>query len=219
MEWYIKVLKQYADFGGRARRKEYWMFTLFNVIIICALTLVMLIGTATKSSGLSIIGTVLYCGYALAIIVPSLAVCVRRLHDIGKSGWYYFIGLIPLVGGIILLIWFCKESQAGENEYGANPKELTSDNDDSTCDTVVLFAVIFMFVNRLFWVLIQKLYEQYYLTEWFKPVDALLGFVWAIIPISLAFAVKNKSKQMALFILGAIFFLYSMYAIITLLNN
>ena len=123
MNWYLKVLKQYADFSGRARRTEYWMFTLFNVIIIFALALVMTAGIAAGSSFLSVIGIVLYYGYALAIIVPSLAVGVRRLHDIGKSGWYYFIGFIPLVGAIILLVWFCQDSQAGENEYGPNPKE------------------------------------------------------------------------------------------------
>ena len=68
----------------------------------------------------------LYFVYALAIFIPSIAVCVRRLHDIGKSGWYYFIGLIPLVGGIILLVWFCTDSQLGENQWGANPKGYSS---------------------------------------------------------------------------------------------
>jgi len=219
MNWYLKVLKQYADFSGRARRKEYWMYTLLNVIIISALIFVMLIGTATQSSVLTIIGWVLYCGYALAIFVPSLAVCVRRLHDIGKSGWYYFFGLIPLVGGIILLIWFCKDSQAGENEYGVNPKEETSDNDDSNSDTVVLVAVILMFAIRLIGTLIQKIVNEYYLAAWFKPVDTLLGYIWAFIPITLAFAVKDKSKQITLFILGGIYWFYSMYEIIMRLYN
>ena len=115
MNWYLKVLKQYADFSGRARRKEYWMFTLFNVIIIIALMLVMM--------GMGEIGMILYFGYALAIIIPSLAVCVRRLHDIGKSGWCYFVGLIPIIGGIILFVWFCTDSQVNENKWGTNPKE------------------------------------------------------------------------------------------------
>ena len=123
MNWYLKVLKQYADFSGRARRKEYWMFTLFNMIIIFVLMLIIAIGVATKSSALSVIGMILYCIYNLALIVPILAVCVRRLHDVGKSGWFYFIGFIPFVGIIILLVWFCTDSQAGENEWGANPKE------------------------------------------------------------------------------------------------
>ena len=117
MNWYLKVMKQYADFNGRARRKEYWMFTLFNVIIFFALMLV----TLAVAVGSSIL-IVLCCIYSLAIFVPSLAVCVRRLHDIGKSGWYFLIGLIPIVGGIILFVWFCRDSQTGENEYGTYSK-------------------------------------------------------------------------------------------------
>ena len=125
MNWYLKVLKQYADFRGRARRKEYWMFTLVNTIIIFVLALIMVFGTFSDGGrgGASTIGMILYYGYALAVFIPSLAVCVRRLHDVGKSGWYYFIGLIPLIGVIMLLIWFCTDGQAGENEWGANPKE------------------------------------------------------------------------------------------------
>jgi len=122
MNWYLKVLKQYADFSGRARRKEYWMFTLFNAIIIFALMLVWMAGNAAESSVLLNVGMILYFGYILAVIIPSLAVCVRRLHDIGKSGWYYLIVLIPLVGAIILLVWFCGDSQSGENKWGINPK-------------------------------------------------------------------------------------------------
>ncbi len=123
MNWYLKVWKQYADFSGRARRTEYWMFTLFNIIIIFALALVWVVGMSSGGGGLSVFGMILYCGYALAIIIPSLAVCVRRLHDVGRSGWWYFIGLVPFVGSIILLIWFCTDSQAGANKWGANPKE------------------------------------------------------------------------------------------------
>jgi len=123
MNWYLKVLKQYADFSGRARRKEYWMFTLFNVVILIPLYLIVVAGAALGSNGLVAIGAILYIGYAFAIIIPSLAVCVRRLHDIGKSGWYYLIGFIPLVGAIILIVWFCTDSQTGENEWGSNPKE------------------------------------------------------------------------------------------------
>jgi len=130
MNWYLKVWKQYADFKGRARRKEFWMFALFNsligfVAVGIALTLVF-IGISTFNLWLSIIGYILLAVlglYSLAILVPSLALAVRRLHDIGKSGWYYLFGFIPLAGGIILLVWFCQDSQVGENQWGANPKE------------------------------------------------------------------------------------------------
>jgi uncharacterized membrane protein YhaH (DUF805 family) len=123
MNWYLKVLKQYADFSGRARRKEFWMFNLFNAIVIFALMLAIISKEMAGSNILSVIGMVLFGGYALAVFLPSLAVYVRRLHDVGKSGWWLFIGIIPIVGGIILLVWYCQDSQVGENEYGANPKE------------------------------------------------------------------------------------------------
>ena len=115
MNWYLKVLKQYADFNGRARRKEYWMFVLFNMIFaIVAATLDYVIG----SSG------ILFGLYVLALLIPGLAAGVRRLHDVGKSGWMMFITLIPLIGGIWLLVLMATDSNPGENQYGANPKEV-----------------------------------------------------------------------------------------------
>ena len=114
MNWYLKVLKQYADFSGRARRKEYWMFVLFNVIFTFVAMLLDFL------FGLPFIFTIIY---TLALLIPSLAVLVRRLHDIGKSGWWYFISLIPLIGSIWLIVLLATDSQPGENEYGPNPKE------------------------------------------------------------------------------------------------
>jgi uncharacterized membrane protein YhaH (DUF805 family) len=128
MKWYFKVLKQYADFSGRARRKEYWMFILFYMIFgTVAMILDKMLGTTFRTtfsfSGQPLGYGWIYLIYILATILPALAVGVRRLHDIGKSGWNYLLGLIPLVGAIILLVWACKESQSGENKWGLNPKQ------------------------------------------------------------------------------------------------
>jgi uncharacterized membrane protein YhaH (DUF805 family) len=112
MNWYLAVLKKFAEFSGRARRKEYWMFVLINLIISLVLTGLDVALNIGLLSGL----------YSLAILVPSLAVGVRRLHDINKSGWSLLIGLIPLVGFIILILWLAKDSDAGDNTYGPNPK-------------------------------------------------------------------------------------------------
>ena len=117
MNWYIKCLQHYADFRGRARRSEYWYFFLFNMIVWFVITFVV-----AYIAG-EIVGMIIGDIYALGVFIPSLAVGVRRLHDAGKSGWYYLVGFIPLVGGIWLLILFCKDSQPGTNEWGANPKE------------------------------------------------------------------------------------------------
>lgn len=119
MSWYLKVLKQYADFNGRARRKEYWMFILFYIIFaIVAIILDNILGLAMESIGYG----PLYGLYTLAMFIPSLAVVVRRLHDTGKSGWMVLVSLIPLVGGIWLLVLMATEGNAGENEYGPDPK-------------------------------------------------------------------------------------------------
>ena len=109
------VFSKYGTFTGRARRSEYWYFVLLTLIVSFALSLL--------SSGLGDVGTLLPTIWELAILVPSLAVAWRRLHDIGKSGGWYFIFLVPLVGWIILLLFLCRDSQPGDNQYGPSPKE------------------------------------------------------------------------------------------------
>jgi len=109
------VFKNYANFKGRARRSEYWFFVLFNMIASGLLTG---ISTASENRVFLILSSI----YSLAVIIPTLAVIWRRLHDIGKSGASYFVALIPLVGAIILLVWLCKDSQPGDNQYGPSPK-------------------------------------------------------------------------------------------------
>jgi uncharacterized membrane protein YhaH (DUF805 family) len=112
MQWYIKVLKNYVNFTGRARRQEYWMFTLFSVIISLVLSFVE-----------SMVGApgILTMIYSLAVLLPSLGVVVRRLHDIGKSGWWFLISFIPLIGAIWLIVLLCQDSKE-DNQYGVNPK-------------------------------------------------------------------------------------------------
>jgi uncharacterized membrane protein YhaH (DUF805 family) len=123
MNWYLKVLKQYADFSGRARRKEYWMFVLFNLIFaIVAMILDNILGLTV---GILPYG-VFYVLYTLAVFIPGLAVAVRRLHDVGKSGWMILIALIPLIGVIWLLVLMVTDSNPGKNQYGPNPKEVTA---------------------------------------------------------------------------------------------
>ena len=121
MEWYLKVLRNYANFEGRARRKEYWMFVLFNMIFaIIAMVIDNVLGI---TYGYELFYGPFYTIYALGMLIPTLAVLVRRLHDIDKSGWWVFISLIPIIGGIWLLILTIMDSTPGENEYGPNPKE------------------------------------------------------------------------------------------------
>ena len=120
MNWYIKCLKQYVDFSGRARRKEYWMFVLFNFVFSFVLGLLDTAFGWNSELGLGILGGI----YSLCVFLPGLAVVVRRLHDVGKSGWFFLIILIPIVGAIWLIVLFCLDGQPGDNKYGPNPKEL-----------------------------------------------------------------------------------------------
>jgi uncharacterized membrane protein YhaH (DUF805 family) len=106
------VLTNYVGFSGRARRSEYWYWVLFQV------ALAVVLGIIAGIIKTNILGMLVN----LALLLPSLAVSVRRLHDIGKSGWFLLLALIPLVGAIILIVWACQDSQAGANQYGANPK-------------------------------------------------------------------------------------------------
>jgi uncharacterized membrane protein YhaH (DUF805 family) len=120
MNWYLAALKKYAVFSGRARRKEYWMFALFNFIfLIVAVILDNILGTAVEDVGYGLF----YFLYIIAIFLPALALNVRRLHDVSKSGWFLFISLIPIIGSIWLLVVLCTDGEAGENYYGPNPKE------------------------------------------------------------------------------------------------
>ncbi|MCW8329734.1 DUF805 domain-containing protein [Photobacterium sp. SDRW27] len=120
MNWYIHVLKNYAVFKGRARRQEYWYFFLFNVIISIALAFIdSAMGNPGAGEGAGILGTI----YSLAILIPSIAVGVRRLHDTDRSGWWMLLGIIPLIGALVLIYFFVLDSAPGSNEYGPNPKE------------------------------------------------------------------------------------------------
>jgi uncharacterized membrane protein YhaH (DUF805 family) len=113
MQWYVKVLKNYIGFQGRARRKEYWMFFLFNFLITLLLSFIeVMMGLGGILSGI----------YGLFVLLPSIAVNVRRLHDIGKTGWWMLLSFIPVIGLIVLLVFAVLDSQPGENKYGPNPK-------------------------------------------------------------------------------------------------
>jgi uncharacterized membrane protein YhaH (DUF805 family) len=123
METFLNVLKnKYADFDGRARRNEYWMFVLFNVIITIIGYAISLFGIFLESAALGILGTAFLFITGLGLLIPSLAVRVRRLHDTNRSGWLLLIGLIPFIGFIILLVFLVSEGTQGPNNYGPDPK-------------------------------------------------------------------------------------------------
>ena len=113
MEFFIRAYKNYANFSGRDTRQQYWMFVLFNFIIAVILMIIdSLIGTAGLLSGI----------FSLVNILPSIAIATRRLHDIGKSGWWQLIVLVPIIGFIVLIIWLAKQGMEGANQFGDDPR-------------------------------------------------------------------------------------------------
>ena len=132
--WLECFTKHYADFSGRARRREYWGTVLFNALIQAGLSIILSIVATILFSSIEINGEVTFSPlffllldtpiyiYLLIWLLPGLAVAVRRLHDIGKSGWNLLWILLPIVGAIMLIYWYCQDSELGENKWGANPK-------------------------------------------------------------------------------------------------
>jgi uncharacterized membrane protein YhaH (DUF805 family) len=116
VNWYLAVLKNYAGFSGRARRVEYWQFLIVSSLVSAALGAV---GAALKTP-------LPYLLYGVAVLIPGLAVAVRRLHDTGRSGRWLLIALVPVLGVIVLLVLFCLDGDGGINKYGANPKSSAS---------------------------------------------------------------------------------------------
>lgn len=123
MNWYLEVLKKYAVFSGRARRKEYWYYALFNAIISIVLVAVdFMTGLFSFDANAGLFSGV----YGLAVLIPSIAVGLRRLHDTNRSGWWLLIAFIPLIGGIVLLVFMVQDSDQGDNRFGPNPKAVNA---------------------------------------------------------------------------------------------
>jgi len=127
MSWYLRVLRKYAVFNGRAQRMEYWMFLLCHVIIIIALGFIgaIVAGFETYQGPVSTFITAILVIYVFGTAIPILALNVRRLHDTDRSGWYVLIQGIPIIGGLIWIVFMVQDSTPGENRFGANPKEHT----------------------------------------------------------------------------------------------
>ena len=120
MNWYLKVIMNYAGFSGRARRKEYWMFAFINMVFLAiAFYVDTILGTMIEDTYYGLF----YSIYGLAVLIPGTALAVRRLHDVNKSGWMYLILLIPFFGAIWFFILMLTDSHHGVNIYGEYPKE------------------------------------------------------------------------------------------------
>ena len=118
MRWYLKVLRQYADFSGRAQRTECWMFALFNLVILTVLVVIDTVARLSIGSNTGLLGSI----YLLAVLVPGLAVGARRMHDVGYSGWWQLLDLVPVVGWAVVIRLFCMDGDPEDNRWGPSPK-------------------------------------------------------------------------------------------------
>lgn len=122
MEWYLRVWQRYAEFSGRSRRMEYWMFTLVHSIIMLVICAAVVGFGIAKQPILGSASYLLLGAYGLAVIIPCFSVTVRRLHDTDKTGWWILISFVPVFGGIALLVMLALDGSQGSNQYGADPK-------------------------------------------------------------------------------------------------
>ena len=212
MNWYLNVWKNYAVFSGRARRTEYWMFGFINLFItILAMIHDSILGIGFKGTGLGPI----YLLYVLAVFIPALAVLVRRLHDIGKSGAMIFVSLIPIGGPIWLFVLLVRNGQQGENEYGPDPKDIIQTT--SAGDSIIFFSATWMLISSLYWQFSEKLFSFFNSGLGYHAYEStgrIVSLFYIIIPLSLAFAVKNKVMRIFLCVIGGIYFVFRCYYII-----
>jgi len=211
MKWFIKCLKHYADFSGRAQRKEYWMFALFSIIFLFAwLVLSSGLSVGRGEQGQQSAITIAWWTYILALFIPSLAVGVRRLHDIGKSSWWMLLALIPIIGWLVLFIFFVINSEWGSNKYGDNPKGMEN-NENSPTKPLSDYSTIENTVDNDKSGLTPEDFERYLdaslFFEWKESVKKLNKLLWiqagfyllGILPgILFAIIVTNKQGKKTL---------------------
>ncbi|BDD12060.1 hypothetical protein FUAX_44920 (plasmid) [Fulvitalea axinellae] len=209
MNTYLQVLKQYATFNERASRQEYWVFALYNITFVAlAIVLDNMFGIAMPEFGYGPI----YGLYTLAVLIPGLAVAVRRLHDVGKSGWMIFIAFIPIVGAIWLIVLMATKSNAGENQYGAEPNNIQ--NNESITDELILLTIVWTLLMSAFWGIFPKVNEQFYDTSTFKITSQITPIIGGLITFALAFVVNKTSKRIFLIVIGGLILLCNFYAVI-----
>jgi uncharacterized membrane protein YhaH (DUF805 family) len=210
MKWYLHAIRNYANFDDRASRTEYWMFGLFNsmfAIFFFCIDLSFKINFKGHLFGPS------YIIYALFSFLPSIALAVRRLHDVGKSGSHLFLALIPLVGLYILAL-FCTKSEDDENDYGEKP--INSDiadfiQDDKTSTLILVSYLLWIFISKIIWTLIVSSSEKFYDNPIYKYFNIFSNFVWMFLPIILSLSIRNYRWKIILLICSVFYMIYAFY--------
>lgn len=210
MKWYLHGIRNYANFDDRASRTEYWMFSLFN-LMFALLFFCLDLSFKINFSG-HLIGP-LYLLYFLFSIIPSLAIAVRRLHDVGKSGSYLFLALIPLAG-LYLIALYCTESEDDENDYGDQPvnSDIAEFIYDSKTSTTILIAYLFwIFLSKIIWSFMAGSSLKFYESSFYKYFSLFSSILWLFSPLFLALSVRNFKWKIILLVVAALYMIYGFY--------
>jgi len=215
MKWYLHAIKNFDNFDGRSSRTEYWMFGLFNLvfaIIFYSIDLIFNIGFSKLGFG------PFYSLYFVFSVLPGLAVAVRRLHDLDKSGWYLLLSIVPIVN-VYFIVLLCTKSEEEENAFGEKP--INSDistfiNDDKTNTRIVIIALLWLFISRIFWIIVTTFIEKFYQNQYFKQCNEIMSFIGMFFPLFLSLSVKNHKWKVALLVCSVIYMLYSFYQLVAL---
>lgn len=213
MKWYLHALRNFNNFDGRSSRTEYWMFGLFNTMFAI---LFFCIDVSFKINFEGHLFGPFYIVYGLFCFLPGLALAVRRLHDVGKSGSYLFLALIPLVG-LYLLVLFCTESEDDENIYGEKPVNTDIADfilDDKTSTIIIVSYLLWIFLSKIIWTFIVNSSEKFYENPIYKYFNMFNNCIWMFLPIIVSLTVKNYKWKIILLICSVLYMVYGFYEFI-----
>jgi uncharacterized membrane protein YhaH (DUF805 family) len=214
MKWYLHAFKNFLNFNGRASRTEYWMFVLLNTTFAIAsysIDLLFNLGFGELGYG------PFYIVYTLVAFLPGLALSVRRLHDTGRKGSFIFIALLPFLGAIWLLILFILKGDDEENDYGEKPvnSDIATFITDAKTNTIILcVSLLWIFMNRIFWAVVTKFWDDYYKSETFKLMNEAINSLWMFFPLLLSMMIPNRKLKIVFLIGSVIYMIYNFYEIV-----
>jgi uncharacterized membrane protein YhaH (DUF805 family) len=212
MNWYVNAIKNYALFDGRSTRMEYWLFVLFNVLFaILAYSFDLIFGLKIGDTGLGPI----YLVYALFSFIPGLAIAIRRLHDIDKNGWTLLLAFIPIIGGIWLILLFCKEGDDDQNAFGPKrEEELEFIHSNSKNNQLLIIAFAWILFSKLLWTLFPIVFGDYYKNEYFTKFNEIMLLFSGLFPLLLASAMKNHKWKIICLLIALLYFILNFYELL-----
>ncbi|MBN1950759.1 MAG: DUF805 domain-containing protein [Bacteroidales bacterium] len=213
MRWYLLGFKNFLNFRGRAVRKEFWMFMLVNILLLIA---ALIIDNTYFPDLFKLPFAYCFPGYLAVILIPAFSVTIRRLHDVGNTGWILLLTLIPVIGVLWILSILVRDSNPKENIFGSNPKVVRGSRPEKEfpADTLILIFVGWMLLVRAYYAIMLKYFPDFFTSLTFAVSTKFIALIWAVIPLSLAFAIRERNIQLVVFFAGGIYLTYSLYSLV-----